>query len=107
MRSLALALVLAALALTACSSAPAQSTQLACKDFVSWQHAQDGNNDSGNDMAELKAAVAAAPSGQLYSDLGDLKINVSYSQTHPQGDSQTGSDVQIVQGDCSSVNPAG
>jgi hypothetical protein len=103
----------AAIALAGCgASAPARSAPGACASFAAWVKAQDGRLDSGQDMTGLRQAVAEAPSGSLYSDLASVRDIVTYALAHPAqdggllgADSQTGTDVQLVQDDCASVNP--
>jgi hypothetical protein len=87
-------------AIAGCSSGPSAAT--ACKDFSTWMAAQHGGY--GADLSELASAAAAAPPGQLYTDLNDLNVNAGYARTDPEVAQLTGTEVQIARGDCSAVN---
>lgn len=101
LRYLALPAAAAAVMLAGCGS-PGPSAPAACRDFAAWLGAQHGG--WGNDPSALAGAVSAAPSGQLYSDLSDLQVNIAAAKGSASAAGQTGTDVQIVQGDCSDVN---
>jgi len=83
-----------------CSSGPSAAT--ACKDFSTWMTAQHGGY--GADPSELASAAAAAPPGQLFTVLNDLNVYAGYARTDPEAAQETGTDVEIVQGACSSIN---
>jgi hypothetical protein len=87
-------------AIAGCSSGPSAVT--ACKDFSTWVAAQHGGH--GADLSELASAAAAAPPGQLYTDLNSLNVNASYNRTDPEVAQLTGTEVQIVRGDCAAVH---
>jgi hypothetical protein len=83
-----------------CSFGPSAAT--ACKDFSTWMAAQHGGYRA--DSSELASAAAAAPPGQLYTELNDLNVNAGSARTDPVVAQLTGTLVQIVKSDCSSVN---
>jgi hypothetical protein len=97
---LALPAAAAIITLAGCSSGPSAAT--ACKDFSTWVAAQHGGY--GADLSQLASAAAAAPPGQLYTDLNDLNVNADYARADPEVAHMTGTDVQIVRGDCFGVN---
>jgi hypothetical protein len=107
---LALPALLIVLAVCACGSAapkaPAQSAATACRMFSTWVKDQAGSLDAMENMPLLKAAVKLAPSGPLYTDMDNVLINVRIANTSLGARSVTLPDVQDVQADCSSVNPA-
>jgi hypothetical protein len=53
--------------------------------------------------SELASAAAAAPPGQLFTDLNDLNVNAGYDRTDPVVAKLTATEVQTVKGNCSSV----
>lgn len=86
--------------LAGCSSGP--SAAAACKDFSTWISAQHGGY--GADPSALASAAAAAPPGQLWSDLNNLNVNAGSARTDPVVAQLTTTLVEIVHGDCASVN---
>jgi hypothetical protein len=104
----AVTVIACAAVLAGCGGAPAHSAPAACRDFRAWLAAQHGNLHSGKDAAQLRAAVAEAPSGHLYEDLGILRANVTFSR--PAASAGTGAasvtapDAAGVLADCQSVN---
>lgn len=111
---IAAAVAVAALSVTACSSAPAapvHSAPAACKNFQHWFLAIGGNVASGKDAKVLAAAVHAAPSGHLYRDLSTLQSDVSTTVGAKGTSLESGSRLmtlvvaQQVESDCQSVNP--
>jgi hypothetical protein len=83
------------------------SAAVSCRDYQKWVKTlgADGgaaNGASVKDLPDLQAAFSAAPSGQLYADLGNL-----YSVVKVEGPWLPDS-VQAwntVDADCQSINP--